>query len=205
MKTPSKRTKKTALQAPQTREELHALIASLTTAQITREKAIAERDAAILEATAEIEKEHGYNATIEQANKDAARGLELLELWATENKKERFAAARSIVEANARFGWRMGNWSVSTARKPGPVLDFLTRIIKRGQMADATPRQKARASIAARYLRIKPSLDKEAALADRENRATVILLRQAGATFEQEETFFFDPIREGQKPPLMTT
>lgn len=199
-----KRTKKPALQIPQTREELHALIASISSAQIKQEKAIAERDAAVLAAAAQIEKKHGYNATIEQAAVDVAKGMELLEAWSACNK-ERFAAARSIVEAEARFGWRLGNWSVQTPRKTAPMVEFLQRIVQRGQGDKVTPRQKARAQLAARYLRIKATLDKEAALSDRESRPTITLLRRAGVTFEQEETFYFAPEREGQKPPLITT
>ena len=204
MKAPSKRTKKTAALVPQTRDELRGLIARIITAQTTREKAVAERDAAIAAATAQIETEHGYNATIEQADQDAARCLELVEMWAVANKAD-FGDARSIVEANARFGWRLGNWSLNTGRKGAAIVEFLQRIIERGIKPGATQRQQARAALAARYVRFKVTLDKEAAISDRENKKAATLLRHAGAAFEQEEKFYLDPEREGQKPPLLTT
>lgn len=204
MKTTTKRASKKAALVPQSKEELRTLIASILSAQTTREKAIADRDSALAAQAAEIEKKHGYNATIDKADKDAARGLELVEMWAAANKAE-FGEARSLVEANARFGWRLGNWAFQTSRKQSEVMEFLQAIMRRGLRPEATERQKQRCTFAALFLRIKTSLDKEQAIAERDNPAARRLFRRAGITIEQEETFYLDPEREGQKPPLITT
>jgi hypothetical protein len=202
-KTATKRVKKAAAQIPQDAAELSILIASTIQDQTTREAAIAKRDALLAKVRERIEKKHGFDSTIQAAELRISRALEMLEFWAVTHKKE-FGDARSITRAGARLGWRLGNWQLPASGKAATkAVEYLQGVVTRGGLEGASDKQKARALLAASFLRIKTTLDKEHAISERENRKARALLKGAGLEFAQDETFFLDPEREGQKPPLL--
>jgi hypothetical protein len=196
---------KLAAQVPSTDAEVAALIAVTLTAQTDRETLVAAQDEAKRKALEAIESEHHYARDLAAKDVLLARNLELLETWAALNKKTRFAKAKSIDLAGARLGWRLGNWKTALAKKVKlvDVVEFLTSLKERGQKEDASEKAKARASLAAEYIRIKTDLDREAMLRDRADRHTRALLKKAGVLFEQEESFYLQPDREGQQPPTL--
>lgn len=191
--------KKLAAAVPQNDDELNTLLTETITAQTTREKAVADRDDAFNQAKEQLEKEHGWNATIEEQDKTIARNLELLETWTVINQK-RLGDARSIVINGHRFGHRLGKWKTAATEKWEKVVENLTKWMRAGKDEDADDKVKERAAIAAEYLVFSCSPDKNAMLRDRDVKSRRAVLEKAGVEFEQEESFFLDPDREGQQP-----
>lgn len=202
----SKRLSKLAAAVPQSEAEVEAMIAATLKLQTDSETLIASRDALIHAATAAIEKEHGHSAKLNAISIDLARNLEVLETWAVLNKKKHFKKAKSIRFALARIGWRLGNWKTKLRSKTKwlDVVEKLEDFVSAGQGDDASEKQKARADLAEEYLRREVSPDKEAMLRDRAIRAARALLKKCGVIFEQDETFFVQPDREGQQPATLT-
>lgn len=190
--------KKLAAAIPQNDADLQKLLSDLVIAQTDKERAIAARDAAIEKARTELEMMHGWSATIERADNKIDRLIKLLETWTSLNA-QRLGSARSIAINGHRFGWRLGNWKTAAVHKWTQVVEWLEKLIEKGKAEDATDKARRRAAMAAEYIVYSVDPDKKAMLRDREKRPCRALLKAAGVTFEQDETFYFEPAREGQQ------
>lgn len=175
------------------RQAVVACVAETCEAQIQREKLVAKRDARIAEITAD------YASDIEALGTTIDTNLTLLEQWADANAAE-FGEARSTVIGGARLGFRLGNPAVK------PVGKLTAKAVVAGL-------QRLGGALAAKYLRVKTELDKEAALAtgrllespDEEVRAQAESeLATIGVEIGQAETFYLDPPREGQADTVLT-
>lgn len=201
----AKKLKKIAAQVPTTDAEVEKLLSDTLTAQLEREALVTAQDAALKAAKEQIEAEHHYDRDISSRDVTIARNVELLELWATIHRK-RFGAAKSMtIGGIARLGWRLGNWKTALRKsvKWDDVVAFLKSLKDRGAKEDASDKAKARAELANQYLRVKTDANKDNMLRDRAERASRALLKAAGVTFEQDETFFIEPDREGQQPATL--
>lgn len=175
------RMKKLVAAVPRTTEEMEALVQSTVTAQLQREKLVAERDE-IIQRTAGT-----HNTQIAELDTALARNLELLEAWA-EAHRDAFGRDKSIAVHGHRLGWKLGNWKTET--------------LKKWKWAEVLEALKEAGKKAERFIRTKEEPDKQAMIAEREEAAD--LLRSCGVAVVQEETFFLAPDREGQEPSLMT-
>lgn len=206
--------KKLAAKVPQNEDELKALLSATITAQTERESAVADRDKALNAYKAAL----GYDATITEKDAFIARNLEMLEAWATLNKRTRFKKAKSTVIAGSRIGWRLGNWGTELRGKTEweDVLNFLQDLqdaangirLKIAEDGDREPTKAEakvilRGDMAEEYIRVKVEVDKKAMLRDRDHRPSRALLKKAGVSFMQDETFYLEPDREGQQPATM--
>lgn len=191
--------KKLAKQVPQNDTELNKLLTDIVTAQTTKETAVAARDSALAKFRETLEAEHGYDAEIKTQETEIARQLELLETWSAIHHK-RFGDARSITLNGHRFGHRLGQWKTTATEKWETVVAKLQKWIDAGQAKDATDEAQQRAEIAEDYLVFKVTPNREAMLRDRDIKDRRALLEKAGVEFDQDESFFLDPNREGQQP-----
>lgn len=169
------------------RAEAEKVVTSTCAAQLDREKLVAKRDAKIAEITAE------FAPRIEVLDEEIATSLTLLEQWADADKGT-WGDAKSTVVAGARIGFRTGNPTV----EPTGKLTFkaiLAALRKRG------------GDLFAKYVRVKESFDKDAALATGRllESADAAVRQQAeeeldaiGVEIVQSESFYLDPPREGQ-------
>lgn len=191
---------------PKNEAQLTELIQQIILNQTRREMAVAERDAAIATFSAKLEEEHHYDRTINQADIENARNVELLEAWAADNKAE-FGALKSTTRAGATFGWRLGSWGTKLKSKVtwARVVEALRALITQAANEKDSPAPDAETvltgQIAARFLRIVEQPDKEAMIAARDKAEDVAVLEHAGVLVEQNEFFFFEPAREGQASP----
>jgi Bacteriophage Mu Gam like protein len=201
----SKRISKIAASVPSTDAEVEALISITLKTQTERETIIAERDQALQKQREALEAEKHYDRDLKTKDVILARNLELLETWAVMNKKKRFGKVKSILIGTARLGWRLGNWKTRLMSKVKwvDVVDALQAFLERGDEKDASEKAKARAALAQEYIRISVEADKEAMLRDRADRKSRALLKKAGVYFDQDETFYVDPNREGQQPATL--
>lgn len=159
--------------ADYTRDEATALAAEIVASQITRERLVAERDAAMETAA------KPYRTQIDQADAQISDGLARLEAWATAHKAD-FGDAESIVlPGGNRVGWRLGQWAAKTAK--GWTWDKVIAAI------EALPKGWRDA-----YLRIKTEPNKAAMIADREKTDFSVL----GVEFVQDRRFYLEPHRE---------
>lgn len=193
------RLKKLAAQVPQNDAELSRLLTATQTAQTSMEKLIAERDESLTKARQALEDKHGWDRAIAGHEADIARNLELLETWSVINAK-RFGDAKSLVMFGCRFGYRLGNWKTKATEKWDKVVEKLQKWLEAGKAEDAQEDIKERAAIAADYLVFSCDPDKKAMLRDRDVKARRALLEKAGVAFEQDESFYLEPDREGQAP-----
>lgn len=201
----SKRLSKIAAQVPVTDAEVEALISITLKTQTERETIVAERDQALQKQREALEAEHGYDRRLKDKDTVLSRNLELLETWAEIHKKRRFGKAKSILIGTARLGWRLGNWKTALMPKIkwADVVEALQDFIERGDEEDASEKAKARAALAQEYVRIRVDADKEAMLRDRAERSSRALLKKVGVEFDQDETFYVAPEREGQQPATL--
>lgn len=201
----SKRLSKIAAQVPGTDAEVEALISITLKTQTERETIVAERDRTLQKQREELEAEHGYDRQLKELDTILSRNLELLETWGEINKKRRFGKAKSILIGTARLGWRLGNWKTALLPKVkwADVVEALRDFISRGKEEDASEKAKARAALADEYVRVRVDADKEAMLRDRHERKTRALLKKVGVEFDQDETFYVAPDREGQQPSTL--
>lgn len=193
-----KKFKELAAKLPKTDAELQALLSDLVKAQTRRERAVAERDGKFAEECANLEKMYGWGSTIAAADETIKQKMELLEVWAEMNRP-RMGDAKSLAMNGHRFGWRLGAWS-TVAKKWADVVDYLQRLVEKGKGEDASAKQKKRAAIAQAFVAVVVKPNKEAMIRDRDSRPARAILKAAGVDFAQEESFFFDPSREGQAP-----
>ena len=201
----SKKMKKIAAQVPESMAEVERLLSETLTAQLKRETLVTSQDSALKAAKEKIESEFHFDRDIKSLDVEIARNVELLEFWATLNRKQ-FGAAKSMtVGGIARLGWRLGNWKTALRKKTkwDDVVSFLKELNARGTAEDASDKAKNRAELAKEYLRTRTDANKENMLRDRAERASRALLRAAGVIFEQDETFFVEPDREGQQPATL--
>jgi hypothetical protein len=198
----AKKLKKLAAQIPQSDADLSALLTATITAQTKRESAVARRDAKIAAAKAAIEIEHGFDAIIAAQDAILERNLELLETWTTINAK-RLGDAKSLVVGGHRFGWRLGNWKTVATDTWDKVTAKLREWREAGKADDASPEAQERAAMAAEYLVDKCEPDRKAMLRDRDRKPARALLAKAGVEFEQDESFYLEPDREGQQAPRL--
>lgn len=201
----AKKLQKIAAQVPTTDAEVEKLLSDTLTAQLEREAFVASRDEALKAAREKIDAEFHYDRDIASRDVTIARNVELLELWATIHRK-RFGTAKSMtIGGIARLGWRLGNWKTALRKRAkwDDVVAFLKALKDRGAKEDASDKAKARAELANQYLRVKTDANKDNMLRDRAERASRALLKAAGVVFEQDETFFVEPDREGQQPATL--
>lgn len=166
-----------------TRHQAAELARELVRLQTEQEKAIAERDAAILEASAP------WATRLDTLARDVEHAFDRLENWANSHLEE-FGKAESVLLDGHRVGWRLGNWAAKTAA---------TKITwKKVQEAIEELPAKWRAL----FLREKVEVNKEALIAARDTETE--LLKSIGVKVVQERRFYVDPNREGQAEPGMT-
>lgn len=201
-----KRIKKTTTALPETEQEIATLINATIMAQTAREKHVAERDQKLAKAAAMIEAESGHDLQIERCDRELAANLATLEAWSMRHP-DKFGTARSLTLAGARIGWRLGNHSLvlRAKHKLKDAITFLSGMVRRGSAPEASKRVADRAALAAQYLRTTVALDKAAALRDREHQATRVLLKAAGMQFVQAESFYLEPLRDGQEHKTLTS
>ncbi len=199
-----------AMLMPRNDAEVASLIAETIKAQTVREEMVALRDGKLAEAAAEIEEQYGYDAVIQAADVDMARNVELLEMWADQNP-EVFGKLKSVTRAGASFGWRLGQWKTGLKSKVTweMVVDYLTSLVKlakaeRAAGAEGDADTILLGEIAKKFIRVMVQPNKEAMIAERENVEAVAVLDAAGVMLNQEERFYFEPLREGQAPTTLT-
>lgn len=185
---------------PQSDGEVQSLITATITAQLKREKLRADRDQSIIKAS------EPFAGQIDDLTAAIERDVKTLERWGLANR-DRFGTAKSLVMGGHRFGWRLGSWGTGTAKKHTwkTVLIALKDIIQSAHRANASEATQQRATLAANFIRTEEKPAKELMLAWREDPTAHALLKECGVTFEQEQTFFLSPDREGQDAPTLTT
>lgn len=174
--------------------DIEALLESIAAAQTSREKLAADRDAAMRKAGLP------FATRIEKADQLIESAVQAAEAWSLENPDE-FGTAQSIVRARTRFGWRKGKWACVFAEgvKEADAVDHLLSVMKDGTGKDATPEQREAARWAKMLLVTGYSLDKALLLKFSDDDAVLDLAGDAGISIQQKQTFFVEPIREGQK------
>jgi hypothetical protein len=209
---PKRLTKKAALAMlmPRNEAEVCALIAETIKAQTVREEAVALRDGKLADAAAEIEEQFGYDEIIQAADVDMARNVELLEMWADQHP-EVFGDLKSVTRAGASFGWRLGQWKTQLKSKVTweMVVDYLTSLVKLAKAekaagADGDKDTILLGELAKKFIRVCVEPNKVAMIAERENVEAVAVMEAAGVVLNQEERFYFEPLREGQAGTTLT-
>lgn len=169
------------------RVEVERIVNETVAAQIERESLVALRD----EKLRAITEKHG--PAIDSLGTTLETNLTLLEQWAEASPAE-FGDQRSLIIHGHRLGFRLGNPTVA-ARGKLTFKAIVKMIAEKG------------GDLAAKFLRVKTDLDKEAVLStgrllestDEAVRETAAIeLDELGCEIVQTQTFYLEPNREGQ-------
>ena len=183
------RIKKPVILLPKTREELEALVAATIGIQTDRERLVAERDKAVIDAG------QPYAAEIAARETEMKANLQRIELWA-ENNRETFGELKSIKLGCGRIGWSLGNWKATLLSKVTWQVVLSGLVAYRDHCIDHESDEMLEA--ARRLIRTKEEPNKEAMIEHREDAYTAQILESVGVEIIQEETFYLKPDREGQ-------
>lgn len=197
----SKRTKKPALEIPQTKEEVLALIAD--TAEHRRSK---QRLQTLFNSIVDRFKAR-YAPEIEGFDALIATNLGKLELWCTAHKTNEFGSRRSVKMGGHDIGWRTGNHEtrLSKGRKWEDVLKDLEGLKALGEAEDADEVTATTAAAADLLIRVKKEADKQAMIDRREDPVVKAILEKVGVLVSQGETFFLALAEEPVTAGAMTT
>lgn len=190
-----------AAQMPRTQAELEKLMHETVTKQLELEGHVASRDKAVLDAA------QPFAAAIQTLETEITTAVELMEMWSEMNRPA-FADARSIKLAGGHvIGWRWGQWKTALKSKSvtwASVVKGLQAIVAGCLRSNASEKAEQRAAIAEELLRTKePEPNKEAMVLKREDADTKAILEELGVVITRDETFFFEPAREGQEPATL--
>ena len=150
-----------------TREQMEALVGEITALKTKEQKLTADMNRRVNEARQDYEASLG--AVAEEIDGKMAMARE----WAEGNIEE-FGTAKSIAMTHGIVGWKVGNPTLKPLAQW--TWDRVLEKLKAGGIWN-------------NYLRVKPEVDKEGLLADRET----LDLKSVGVRVVQVERFFVDP------------
>lgn len=171
---PGKRIKRVEPKAPQSREDMEALVGEIAALTIERDAMTVELDGRLQAIRAE------YEARLAETALHIESKLAAAQLWAAANPAA-FGSKKSIEMVHAVVGFRVGMPRLKTLR--GCTWSFVLEQLARFRLQQ--------------YIRCKSEPDKERIIADREKLAE--RLDALGVVVVQDETFFVEPKREVQE------
>jgi len=190
-----------AAEAPNTDAEAAGMIEAIIQMQTVREERVAARDSHLAALRAQLEARYHFDADIAELDVSLGKKLALLELWADQNRAEKFGKSKSISLAGARLGWRANGWCTELlggSTWPS-VTSFLCELVKRGGQPDATELTRQVAEKARSLVRMDPEPNKRAMIAARNDAAAMEILVTAGAMVTTTDEFFFKREGPGQE------
>lgn len=161
------------------RDEATAIAAATAQLHLARDKAALTRDERIEALKMEFELE------IEELSREIGKNEKRLADWAVKNRKAEFGERKSITLAGHKLVFREGTGTVEYVPgvKAGDALDSILAA------EDET--------MAERFVRVKPTLDKNAVLAAWRSSGTLReFLEGVGITVVKRESFTFEPDRD---------
>jgi phage host-nuclease inhibitor protein Gam len=168
----AKRIKKTVITGV-TSEQVETALSEFSQADSTIQKITAEME---LKITA-IRDEHADELATLQKQKDDS--MEVLQVFATENKESMFSKTKSYKSAHGVFGFRTGTPKLKQLK--GFTKESVLTLVK---------------TLLPDYVRSTEEVAKDKLLADRSNEGMSENLKKCGLAVVQDETFYVEPKKE---------
>lgn len=126
-----------------------------------------------------IREQHAERLAVLEEQKSKA--LEVMQVFATENREELFSKRRSMETAHGIIGFRTGTPKLKTKKgfTWAAVLELLRKFGKD-------------------YIRVTETIAKDKLLADRDSDECQQLMKDCGIIVDQDETFYVEPKKEAQ-------